>query len=105
MSNLTSTGIPDYEPVKKDMANRHAATSGMQPGDPSAAALRIVDIAKKENLSERQLNHLGLRVPLGTDAVAVMRSKCTDTLEMLREWETFATSTDFGDFSAVPSYS
>lgn len=45
-----------------------------------------------------------LRIPIGSDAVRVMRSKCEDTLESLKEWEVLASSTDFEDTPDVPRY-
>lgn len=76
----------------------------MQPGNPEAAAQKVVDIARLENLPEGAPRNLPLRIPLGTDAIDVMRRKCTETLDSLGQWEAFAASTDYPDAAAVPGY-
>lgn len=101
---LDPTSISDYDCIKLDMANRHKETHGKQPGDPELAVQRVMDIARLENLTEDERANLPLRIPLGTDALGVMRLKCTDTLMSLEKWERFAQSTDFSDGCAVPSY-
>lgn len=101
---LGPTGISDYDTIKANMADRHKKTHGKQPGNPELAAKRVLDIARLENLTETEKNNLPLRIPLGIDALGIMRSKCTKTLEHLQVWETFARSTDFADAAALPSY-
>ncbi|KAK1763976.1 hypothetical protein QBC33DRAFT_548460 [Phialemonium atrogriseum] len=98
------SGIADYAVVKREMARIHAVTDGAQPGDPALAAERIVDIARGENLPERRVGRLPLRIPIGSDAVDIMKLKCCETLEVLEEWEGFAGSTDFPDKDELPSY-
>lgn len=95
-----------YAEIKAGMARRHAVTTGRQPGDPVAGAEKIVDLAKKKaDVLRTPSASLPLRIPIGSDAVQVMRSKCEDTLASLDEWEVFARSTDFEDTPNVPSYS
>jgi hypothetical protein len=103
VGNLDPAGLSDYNGVKSEMSNRHRETHGKQPGDPELAAQRILDIVRLENLTGNEEN-LPLRIPLGTDALNIMRLKCTQTLESLQSWDTFAASTDFAEASAVPSY-
>lgn len=93
-----------YAHIKADMAARHAATTGAQTGDPAACAERIVDLAKRKGGAGGTSGGLPIRIPIGSDAVEVMRAKCENTLEMLKEWEDFAKSTDFKDAPEVPSY-
>ena len=94
-----------YAAIKTDMAIRHAATTGRQKGDPVAAARKIVDLAKNVGgVLTGSSASLPLRIPIGSDAVKVMRSKCETTLASLDEWETFASSTDFEDVADIPSY-
>jgi hypothetical protein len=100
-AHLDITGIPEYESIKQSMASRYATSCGKQPGDPKIAAERIVDIARLENLSEFERGSLLLRIPLGGDAIGVVRRKCEETMRALEGWEEFAKSTDFKDGSAV----
>lgn len=97
-------GEPCYAAIKADMARIHAATTGAQPGDTAMAAERIVDLAQNMYLPGGKVSQLPLRIPLGSDAVAVMRRKCEATLHSLEAWQSFAQSTDFQNMPAVPSY-
>lgn len=99
----TGRGHPDYKHIKEEMSERHVATHGLQPGDPEQAAQKMIDIVKVEGMRVK-IDEIPLRVPLGSDAVQVMRTKCQDTLQLLEGWEKFAGSTDFPDGKAVPSY-
>ncbi|KAF1984619.1 NAD(P)-binding protein [Aulographum hederae CBS 113979] len=101
-----ASAIPDYNAVKAEMAERHRETHGKQPGDPAKAALRVIDVARLEDLGEGREGRLPFRIPLGTDAVGVMRMKCEETLEMLWRLEGFAGVTGFEgeDGGVVPSY-
>ena len=103
-SKLAPSSIQDYDVVKQELAARQAATDGLQPGDPALAVERILDIARGENLSERQARHLPLRIPLGSDAIDVIRRKCHETLKLLDDWDEFASSTDFPTTGTVPRY-
>ena len=86
------------------MSERHKETNGRQPGNPKLAVQRVLDIARLENLPEAERHNMPLRIPLGSDALAVMGTKCTSVLESLNNWENFAASTDYLDQPAVPSY-
>ncbi|KAF2014070.1 NAD(P)-binding protein [Aaosphaeria arxii CBS 175.79] len=97
-------GIQEYDAIKAEMVVRHKKTHGKQPGDPKAAAERVLDIARLENLSEKERIGLGLRVPLGSDAIDVIQLKCSKTLDSLEKWVDFAHSTDFPISEHLPSY-
>ncbi|ORY69022.1 uncharacterized protein BCR38DRAFT_142746 [Pseudomassariella vexata] len=97
-------GIVEYAAIKKQMADIHAVTQGAQPGDPSLAVERIVDLGVLENIAHEHVDNLPLRIPIGSDAVSVMRNKCQDTLTLLDKWADFASSTDYPDKIAVPGY-
>lgn len=101
----TEQGISEYAAIKTEMADRHATTHGMQPGDPDVAVERMVDIVRTQSLGVKAVETPPLRIPLGSDAVQVMRAKCQDTLDLLDAWEYFACSTDFPDKMEIPSYS
>lgn len=85
------------------MRTIHRETNGKQPGNPEVTAQKVVAIARLENLTSEKKRNLPLRIPLGTDAVGIMRLKCTQTLENLHIWESFAASTDLADALPAPS--
>lgn len=101
----STSGLADYKPIKTEIAARHKETHGKQPGDPHLAAEKVVDIGRIEHLSEAERRGLAsLRIPLGTDAIQVIKTKCEQTLQHLKVWGRFAGSTDFESVEAVPSY-
>ncbi|KAH6663993.1 hypothetical protein F5X68DRAFT_217993 [Plectosphaerella plurivora] len=93
-----------YASIKAEMARIHAATTGAQPGDPVRASERIVELAHRALNGGVAAAGMPIRIPIGSDAVQVMRSKCERTLASLNEWEAFASSSDFPEKAAVPTY-
>lgn len=102
--NLDPTGISDYSDLKSTLAARHHDSDGKQPGDPAIAAQRMVDVVRLENLPEQQTDKLPIQIPLGTDALSVIKAKCTGTLDTIRVWEQFAASTNYEDSAAIAKY-
>ncbi|KAH8587093.1 hypothetical protein B0O99DRAFT_698902 [Bisporella sp. PMI_857] len=102
--DILSAGIKDYHIIKQELAERHAVTDGKQPGNPELAAEKILDIARRENISEQQIQNLPLRIPLGSDAVQIVKKKCEETLKIMEEWGDFAGGTDFPSKEALPDY-
>ena len=80
------------------------ATNGSQPGNPELAVEKIIDLVKGENMEASKFQNLPLRIPFGSDAVEVIRRKCTDTLNLLDEWQDFASCSDFATKNHLPSY-
>lgn len=101
---LQSTNLSDYDSIKADTSKRHKDTHGKQPGNPELAVQRILDVVHLENLTQDEKSSLPLHIPLGTDALNVMRSTSRQTLESLQIWERFAASTDFAEQSTITSY-
>lgn len=97
-------GIVDYAPVKQNLADRHMATNGSQPGNPELAAEKIIDLVRGENISASKFQNLPLRIPFGSDSVEVIRRKCTETLAIMEEWEEFASGSDFATKTELPGY-
>ncbi|KAF4994131.1 hypothetical protein FDECE_13231 [Fusarium decemcellulare] len=97
-------GIADYAGVKDDHAQSLMASHDRQPGDPFRAAEKIVNIARVENLTASQANTLPLRIPLGVEAVAVMRQKCLETLALLEPWVQFSEDADFENAEQLPAF-
>lgn len=63
-----------------------------QPGDPEKAVDIIIDIVKREGVAEGKTEPL--RLPIGKDAVAALRNKYENYLELVKEWESMITYTD-----------
>ncbi|KAL5600652.1 hypothetical protein FOVSG1_008464 [Fusarium oxysporum f. sp. vasinfectum] len=100
----TQGGIADYTNAKNSLAQSLADSHGRQPGDPVRAAEKIVDIGKMQNLTPGQAAKIPLRIPLGAEAVAVMRQKSLDTLALLDTWSQFSAEADFEDAEALSSF-
>ncbi|EKG17498.1 Short-chain dehydrogenase/reductase SDR [Macrophomina phaseolina MS6] len=99
---LNSTTIQDYATVQAELRGRQQDSDGKQPGDPTLAAQKMMDAVALMYASTAPLPQ---RIPLGSDALTVIKRKCEDTLEGLKGWEAFASSTDFADSSSLgPSY-
>ncbi|KAK3394488.1 hypothetical protein B0H63DRAFT_461069 [Podospora didyma] len=64
---------------------------GNQPGDVAKSAKVIVDVLTKEGAAKGR--DVPIRLPLGTDTLATIRSKCEATLKLLDEWEAISSST------------
>ncbi|KAI8657177.1 putative oxidoreductase yusZ [Fusarium keratoplasticum] len=97
-------GIADYARVKNDFAHHLMTSHDNQPGDPFRAAEKMVDIARVENLTATQVLNLPLRIPLGAEAVDVMRRKCLETLAVLDGWDRFSAEADFEDSERLPAF-
>jgi hypothetical protein len=54
----------------------------MYSGQSTIAATKVVDTVRLESLSQYENRNLPLRIPLGTNAVGIMRAKCTENAGM-----------------------
>ncbi|KAG5764230.1 hypothetical protein H9Q69_012904 [Fusarium xylarioides] len=100
----TQGGIADYTNAKNSLAQSLVDSHGRQPGDPVRAAEKIVDVGKRQNLTSDQAAKIPLRIPLGAEAVAVMRHKSLDTLALLDTWYQFSAEADFEDAEALSAF-
>ena len=89
----TETTIPEYKTPVGALFEALSAFSGNQPGDPKKAVEAIVDVVKGEGKAANR--GIPDRLPLGKDAVEVIRKKCTETLALLESWEDISSSTDY----------
>ena len=64
-----------------------------QPGNPDRAVEIIVDLVRKEGCAADR--DIPLRLPLGTDCYDTIKEKCYETLNILEDWESVITSTDY----------
>lgn len=90
----------DYKPMKDMLLTLLKKNDGHQLGDPKAGVERMIDVIKGEGMAEGK--PMPARLPLGTDALAIVRAKCRDTLKICDEWEEVIKSTDFPP--DVPSF-
>lgn len=101
--NAKHNSIADYAIVSAELRSRHEETDMKQPGDPVMAVERIVDAVRHEGLF-KAFPKLPLRIPLGSDALGVMRAACEETLGILDALEDVSRSTDYPDAAAIPGY-
>lgn len=71
------------------------AADGKQLGDVAKGAAVVVDVLTGTGVAEGR--RLPLRLVLGSDCYGVIKDKCESTLELLKEWEDVAVSTDHDD--------
>ena len=84
--------IPAYEEFNKAAMQYELAVHGNEPGDPVKGVSRMIDALTGTGMASGK--SLPPRMPLGTDALKVLRDKCQNTLKLLDEWEDFIVSTD-----------
>ncbi|KAL1615428.1 hypothetical protein SLS56_011818 [Neofusicoccum ribis] len=91
-STFAETAFDDYKPLVAPLYEQYRGAHGKQTGDPEKGASCIVDVVKGEGLAEGKEPPATL--VLGSDCVAVVRQKCEETLNSLKEWEELSSSTD-----------
>ncbi|KAH8648543.1 hypothetical protein BX600DRAFT_475428 [Xylariales sp. PMI_506] len=85
--------IPDYEPLYAKTMNLFATEIGPSiAGDIKKLSEAIVDVIRSEGRA--QGSQWALRVLLGSDALAVVRQKCTEQLQLAKNGEAISLSTD-----------
>lgn len=70
-------------------------TDGNQPGDVKKGCAVIVDVLTQTGVGEGK--QVPVRICLGPDCDAFIRSKCSDTIQLLDEWKEVTLSTDHTD--------
>lgn len=83
--------IPAYAEFNEASAAFEAAAFVNEPGDPKKAVDRMIDVVKKEGMAKDK--NLPIRLPLSTDGLKVVREKCSETLEVCKEYEALIVST------------
>ncbi|KAJ5515010.1 Glucose/ribitol dehydrogenase [Penicillium fimorum] len=95
--------ICDYDAAVDAFQSRLEQTNGKQPGDPTQAVERIMDLIYRRGHFIGQ-EELPLRIVLGSDAVAIVRGECQQMLNDLERQEQFGTSTDYQGTAEVEKY-
>jgi len=83
--------IEAYAPTLGFMREQLQLRNGNQPGDPRKAARAILELAA--------MPEAPLRLPLGNDAMAVLRNGYQTSAEELERWAEITKSTDFDDLT------
>lgn len=96
--NLSSH--PDYVRASQMLRALFNGNDGNQPGDPKKGVELMIDVVKGEGAAKGK--EMPLRLPMGSDALEVVRKKCLETLKTCDEWEEAIKSTDFP--ADVPAY-
>ncbi|KAJ5891746.1 uncharacterized protein N7473_007974 [Penicillium subrubescens] len=91
-SSRAISKVGDYRAISEAVAKKFDDFNGNQPGDTVKGVQRIVDVVKGE--SDACGKPWPSSLPLGSDAVSLIRKKCENTLRDLEAWEDFAKSTD-----------
>lgn len=86
-------GNKDYAELYNGFLTLADTLNGNQPGDPRKAVERIIDVVKGEGMAKGK--EFPLRLPLGQDALSLIREKCQGTLKICDEWEDMIKSTNF----------
>jgi NAD(P)-dependent dehydrogenase (short-subunit alcohol dehydrogenase family) len=86
-SMIKAAPLAAYDVVMTERRAGMEQANGRQPGDPARAAQAIIAVIESE--------HPPLRLPLGTDAVTIIRQHLQQQLSDLDRWESLSRSTDF----------
>ncbi|NGO54293.1 oxidoreductase [Allomesorhizobium camelthorni] len=85
--SVSANGIADYNGTAGAVRTRAVDLNHGQPGDPDRLARVLVDFAEASDPP--------VRLPLGSDTVAVIEAKHASDAAILREWRAVSISTDF----------
>ena len=86
-TQMPAQTIADYDASAGALKRRFASSHGMQPGDPDKAVAAI--------LASLDAPELPLRLPLGSDALRMIRGKIAKVNEDLSAVEAVASTTDY----------
>lgn len=90
-----SPKIPDYADFSKTLLKGLANEDQMQPGDPGKLVNIILDLVRREGVAEGV--DMPARLPLGSDVYFDIKTKCEETLTLLRDWEVVIQSTNYSE--------
>ncbi|KAJ5637374.1 hypothetical protein N7490_007253 [Penicillium lividum] len=88
--------IQDYNDLFGDVMDLFATELAVNiPGSVEKMARQIVDVIKQDGLARGR--KIPVRVILGCDALAIVRQKCKQQLELATQWESLSLSTDYDE--------
>ncbi|KAJ3541376.1 hypothetical protein NM208_g4641 [Fusarium decemcellulare] len=91
--NHVEPRLPEYAPFNDAVRKVEATLTAVSPGDPKKAVARMIELVKGTGLAAGKT--IPLRVPLGSDSWSRIKAKCEETLQICKDWEDVAKSTDF----------
>ncbi|KAL8832835.1 MAG: hypothetical protein Q9191_000019 [Dirinaria sp. TL-2023a] len=83
----------DYQSLILEFNAALHIRKGNEPGNPKLGAERMIDLVRSEGAAEGR--PMPARLPLGTDALQIIKDKCLETVKICDEWEDFIKSTDY----------
>ncbi|KAL7944039.1 hypothetical protein V8C42DRAFT_358712 [Trichoderma barbatum] len=86
------SSIQEYKEASKAFNKLLADKNHAQSGDPKKGVAVVVDLVRQEGAAKGK--NIPVRMPLGPDAYALMKSKCDKTLQLLEDWKDVISSTD-----------
>lgn len=90
--NIVPPRQPDYATLNSQTRAQVAGIIGNEPGDSVLAVDRIIELVNGTGMAAGRT--IPLRVPLGSDGLDKVKTKCEETLKICQEWEDVARSTD-----------
>lgn len=84
--------IPDYQPMFQYLVAAAPGMDGTQPGDVEKGVKRMVDVLKGQGFAAGKT--MPARLPIGKDALGIVRESCQAMLSVCEEWEELVASTD-----------
>lgn len=85
--------IEDYKSLTNKLYTQFKGAHHQQPGNPAEGVERIIEVVKSQGDAVGKLFPVSLA--LGSDAVSTIRKKCTDTVELVNEWEVVSSKTTY----------
>lgn len=92
-----------HDSILNALQSRQEQTDAKQPGDPQQAVERVPDMVRREGWMAGT-KKIPLRLVFGSEAMAIVRNQCLETLNDPKEQEDLARSTDFAGAGAVEEY-
>ncbi|CEI68015.1 unnamed protein product [Fusarium venenatum] len=85
--------IPDYQSASETHHGHLHGGDLKQPGNPEKFVAVVLDLVKKEGCAQGKT--IPFRLPVGKDAVEEIGAKVGDILEIMKEWDSVITETDY----------
>ncbi|KAL8840326.1 MAG: hypothetical protein Q9170_001410, partial [Blastenia crenularia] len=89
-----SIPIEDYGALDEGVKKSVETTYRAELGDLRKAVARILDVVKREGMAVKDGAQMPIRLPLGSDGLAVLRGKYENTLKICEEYKELAKSID-----------
>ncbi|KAH8652657.1 oxidoreductase,short chain dehydrogenase-like protein [Tricladium varicosporioides] len=85
--------IEDYKSLTNKLYTQFKGAHNQQPGNPAEGVERIIEVVKSQGGAAGKPFPVSLA--LGLDATSTIRKKCTETIELVNEWEMVSSKTTY----------